>query len=512
MRVKLRPSTVYGAYSEGVFVQTPRGAFTLRLPAPLAEPACAWIRALEQPRTTADLVDAAGNPKAAPFIERVIAQMRAQGALIDAYEAPPGLPEEAVAYVESYSDDPAAALRALAAAEVSVGAAWPQAATVEAALVARGVRVRLVGGTEEGDRGACGAAAVTGPGLAVRVEAAGGRTWVVSSALAAAPAALAALRDRLTTGTSAAGAPPVPDAAAAELAARLAAQIAAEQAFKEITGLVGRGSRTVHVVDSRPLGWRSLDLTDDGDADGPDAAALIGRYRTDTPADWAQLPVCLARVVPGPGTPDGRAAAGWGATGGEADDAALRAFLRGPDPEGGAGTTEGAALLDAALRLAALDRQADGRVPWQEGDAGRTAPPGASWRYRLHEAPGGLVCAEAALVLPVGSEGGRAGGAAGRPAAWHGTAWGRDRTAASEAARAAARARAQLAGHDPELAGALGPDCRIAEELAASVRPHELAAELLGHGVGFRPAAHDPLLGAHPLVHGTLVRDARGDR
>lgn len=516
MRVKLRPSTVYGAYSEGVFVQTPRGAFTLRLPAPLAEPACAWIRALEQPRTTADLVEAAGNPKAAPFIERVIAQMRAQGALVDAYEAPPGLPEAAVAYVESYSDDPAAALRALAAAEVSVEAAWPQATTAEAALVARGVHVRVLSGAEAGGRGTSGAAAVTGPGLDVRVEAAGSRMWVVSSALAAAPAALAALRDRLTAATSAAtsaataatGAPPVPDAAAAELAA----QLAAEQAFKEITGLTGHGSRTVHVVDSRPLGWRSLDLTGDGDADGPDAAALIGRYRTDTPADWTQLPVCLARVVPGPGTPDGRAAAGWGATGGEADDEALRAFLRGPEPEGGAGTTEGAALLDAALRLAALDRQADGLVPWQEGDSGRTAPSGASWRYRLHEAPGGLVCAEAVLALPVEAEGDRDGGATGRPAVWHGTAWGREGTAASEAALAAARARAQLAGHDPVLAGALGPDCRIAEELATSARPHELAAELLGHGVGFRPAAHDPLLGAHPLVHGALVRDARGDR
>ncbi|MFG2297763.1 hypothetical protein [Streptomyces sp. NPDC048603] len=508
MRVKLRPSTVYGAYPEGVFVQTPRGAFTLRLPAPLAEPACAWIRALEQPRTAADLVAAAGNPKAAPFVERVIDRMRAQGALVDAYEAPPGLPEAAVAYVESYSDDPAAALRALAAAEVSVEAAWPQAAAAEAALVARGVRVRVVSGTEEGGRGPSGAAAVTGPGLGIRVEAAGSRLWVVSSALAADPAALAALRARLTTGTSAAGAPPVPDAAAAELAA----QLAAEQAFKEITGLAGRGSRTVHVVDSRPLGWRSLVLTGDGGAEGPDAAALIGRYRTDTPADWTQLPACLARVVPGPGTPDGRAAAGWGATGGEADDEALRAFLRGSDPEGGAGTTEGAALLDAALRLAALDRQADGRVPWQEEDAGRTAPSGASWRYRLHEAPGGLVCAEAALTPPVGAEGDRDGGAAGRPAVWHGTAWGRDRTSASEAARAAARARAQLAGHDPELAGALGPDCRIAEELATSARPHDLAAELLGHGVGFRPADRDPLLGAHPLVHGTLVRGARGDR
>ncbi|MBW5484760.1 hypothetical protein GPJ59_23480, partial [Streptomyces bambusae] len=148
MRVKLRPSTVYGAVPDGVFVQTPRGAFTLRLPAPLAEPACAWIRALEDPRTTADLVAAAGNPKAAPFIERVVAQLRAQGALVDAYEAPPGLPAAAVAYVESYSDDPAAALRALAAAEVAVDASWPQAATARAALVARGVRVRAAGGTE----------------------------------------------------------------------------------------------------------------------------------------------------------------------------------------------------------------------------------------------------------------------------------------------------------------------------------------------------------------------------
>ncbi|MBW5487085.1 hypothetical protein GPJ59_36035, partial [Streptomyces bambusae] len=335
------------------------------------------------------------------------------------------------------------------------------------------------------------------------------------------------------TGTLPAGAPAADAAdgadgaqgAAAASAADLAAQLAAEQAFKEITGLAGDGARTVHVVDSRPLGWRSLDLTD-GDADGPDAAALIGRHRSDTPADWSQLPTCLARVVPGPGTPDGRAAAGWGATGGEADDEALRAFLRGPDPEGGAGTTEGAALLDAALRLAALDRQADSRTQWHEDDAERPAPDGATWRYRLHETPGGLVCAEAALTLPPGAEGERdgtraeeragagdqGGGTAGRPAAWHGTAWGRDRAAASDAARAAARARAQLAGHDPVLAEAIGPDCRVAEELAASGRPHDLAAELLGHAVGFRSAAHDPLLGAHPLVHGTLVREARGDR
>ncbi|RSS48917.1 hypothetical protein [Streptomyces sp. WAC06614] len=140
MRVKLRPSTVYGAHRDGVFVQTPRGAFTLRLPAPLAEPACAWIRALEEPRSTAELVAAAGNPKAAPFIERVVAQLRSQGALVDAYEVPPAVPAAAVAYVEGHSEDPAAALAALAAAEVTVDPGWPQAAVAEQALTARGVR------------------------------------------------------------------------------------------------------------------------------------------------------------------------------------------------------------------------------------------------------------------------------------------------------------------------------------------------------------------------------------
>ncbi|RSS56402.1 hypothetical protein EF918_34135 [Streptomyces sp. WAC06614] len=347
--------------------------------------------------------------------------------------------------------------------------------------------------------------AVTGPGLAVRVESAGSRLWVVSSGLAADPAALAALRDRLTA-TLPAGAPAAPDPVAADLAA----QLAAEQAFREITGLPGSAggrdaSRTVHVVDSRPLGWRSLDLNDvTGEADGPDATALIGRCATDTPADWAQLPVCLARVVPGPGTPEGRAAAGWGATGGEAEAAALRAFLRGPDPRGGAGTTPDAALLDAALRLAAADRQADDRTPWQDGEPEQAPTAGAvPVRRRVHPRaarPGGPVCAEVVLGSPSGET-------------WHGTAWGQDEATALDGARALARARRQLAAHERTLAADLGPDCRIAEELAATAAdPRALAAELLGRPVEFRRHVPDPLLGAHPLVHGVLVAGAEAGR
>lgn len=44
------------------------------------------------------------------------------------------------------------------------------------------------------------------------------------------------------------------------MAAGLAAGLAAEQAFRELTGLAADGARTVHIVDSRPLGWRSVEL------------------------------------------------------------------------------------------------------------------------------------------------------------------------------------------------------------------------------------------------------------
>ncbi|WP_405679747.1 hypothetical protein OG239_19810 [Streptomyces sp. NBC_00868] len=501
MLVKLRPSTVYGAVAGGVFVQTPGESFTLKLPAPLVEPACAWIRALEEPRTTDELVAATGNPKAAPFVERVVAQLRSHGALVDAYDVPPGVPEAAVAYVESYSDRPQEALNRLAAAQVTVTGPTALTAAAEASLAERGVAVRTVADGTEPDTGEW-TLTISQQGLRVRLEPAGARLWVASSGLAD-PVSRAALRARLAV-------PGEPGAVAAGLAAGLAA----EQAFRELTGLAADGARTVHIVDSRPLGWRSVELRPAaGPADGPGpvpamsgpgADELIGCHRHDTPVDWPQLPVCVGRVVPGPGRPDASSAVGWGRTRGEADQEALRAFLRGGDPAGGAGATEDVALLDAALRLAAAERVGDAQPEWVDGVADERAEDGTGWRYRVHETAVGLVLAEAEY---------RADGAVTERGPWRGSAWGLDRAGALESAADCARARAQLSPHSAELARSLGVDCRIAADVARE-RPDTtaVATALLGYEVAFRAAEPDALLGAAPLACGVLVRIPRGVR
>ncbi|MEU9303268.1 hypothetical protein [Streptomyces sp. NPDC048269] len=498
MFVKLRPSTVYGAVAGGVFVQTPGESFTLRLPAPLVEPACAWIRALEVPRTTDELVAATGNPKAAPFVERVVAQLRSHGALVDAYEVPSGVPAAAVAYVESYSDRPQEALNRLAAAQVTVTGPTALAAAAEVALAGRGVSVRTVADDAEPDVGD-GTLTISGQGrLCVRLEPAGARLWVASSGLAD-PVSRAALRARLAV-------PGEPGAVAAGLAAGLAA----EQVFRELTGLAAEGVHTVHVVDSGPLGWRSVELRS-ADGPGPVPAAsgsgadeLIGCHRHDTPVDWPQLPVCLGRVTPGPGRPDAASAAGWGRTRGEADQEALRAFLRGGDPAGGAGATEEEALLDAALRICAAQRVGDTQLEWVDGLPDESTEDGTGWRYRVHETTVGLVLAEAEY---------RADGADTTQELWRGSAWGFDRAHALRSAAGCARARAQLFPHSAELAQSLGVDCRIAADVVGQ-RPDAapVATALLGYEVAFRAAEPDVLLGAAPLACGVLVRIPRGER
>ncbi|MFE9635728.1 hypothetical protein [Streptomyces sp. NPDC006463] len=507
MLVKLRPSTVYGAFAGGVFVQTPRESFTLKLPPPLVEPACAWIRALEEPRTTADLVAAAGNPKAAPFIERVVAQLRDHGALVDAYDVPSGVPAAAVAYVESYSDRPQDALRALVAARVTVTGPERLAEVARAALAGRGVTA-----TTAPEERAPGAGewelTLTQPGLSVRLEAAGNRLWIASSGLDD-PARLAALRARLTASSPPTAASAVPDAVAADLAA----QLAAEQCFRELAGLGDDAVHTVHVVDSRPLGWRSLELRPAREpaagpaASGPDATELVGCHRLDTPGDWPQLPLCLSRVVPGPGLPDAAQAAGWGRTRAEADHEALRTFLRGGDPAAGAGATPDAALLDAALRLAA-ERLGHAGPQWAAGGLDGFAQDGASWRHRVHEPVQGLVFAEVEY-RPAADGEGSGGGAV----AWPAGAWGQDRSAALAAAVAGARARAQLGASEAQLSSSLSVDCRITEDVADRVPDvRAVAAGLVGYACEFHPAEPDVLLGAFPLVRGTLVRVPRGGR
>ncbi|MFE2853893.1 hypothetical protein ACFXJO_22540 [Streptomyces lavendulae] len=524
MLVKLRPSTVYGAFAGGVFVQTPRESFTLRLPPPLVEPACAWIRALEEPRTTADLVAAAGNPKAAPFIERVVAQLREHGALVDAYDVPTGVPTAAVAYVESYSDRPRDALRALVAARVTVTGPEHLVEVARAALAGRGVTATTVPAERAPDTGEW-ELTLSRPGLSVRLQAAGNRLWITSSGLDD-PARLTALRARLTASSPSAALPDaVPDAAAADLAA----QLAAEQCFREIAGLGDDAVHTVHVVDSRPLGWRSLELrpvrerADDPAASGPDAPELVGCHRLDTPGDWPQLPLCLSRVVPGPGLPGAVRAAGWGRTRAEADREALRTFLRGVDPAAGAGATPDAALLDAALRLTAERLLAHAGPQWAvggpegleglEGPEGIEGPDGfahdgASWRHRVHEPVQGLVFAEVEYRPAAGGDGSGVG-----TLAWPAGAWGQDRSAALATASATARARAQLDPFDAQLSSSLGVDCRIAEDVADRVPDvRAFAGGLLGYACEFRTAEPDVLLGAFPLVRGTLVRVPRGGR
>ncbi|MEV6737210.1 hypothetical protein AB0N14_09870 [Streptomyces sp. NPDC051104] len=502
MRLKLRPSTVYGGTADGVFVQTPRDSFTLRLPPALVEAVCAWIRTLEEPHTVDDLVRQTGNPKAGPVIERVVQQLRARGAIVPVDYAVPGdVPEAAVAYVESHCEDPGTALDRLASAKVTVSGPEGSASAVRDALADRGVPAVLRTGGPQ-DAAALLAVRNDDGTLDVRLAVAGSRVWVASSGLAG--AAHDALRDRLLR-------PGTPS----EAALRLAAGLSADQIFRELTGLDSEAARTVHVVDSAPLGWRTVvvEPRHSAPADGrtlllDDSSAaddLIGLYRRDTPGDWPQLPVCLARIAPGPGSPGWPHGIGWGRTYGEAENEALRAFLRSDDALGGAGATPSAALLDAALRVVAEELTKTSADRWLPGVPHRADIPAtgaapahmesgpASWRHRLHEPAPGLYLAEV-------TDGTR-----------QTAAWGLSPAQARDLSVGCAEARRLLDTSGVRDTSACQLDTRVSEELAAAQADvTEFAAALLGRRVAWRPTPPDVLVGAAPLAAGHLDPAASG--
>ncbi|GAA2711407.1 MULTISPECIES: hypothetical protein [Streptomyces] len=493
-RLKLRPSILYGTTETSVFVQSPRGAFTLNLPAPLIDPVAAWLEALQRPATEQELLAAAGGPKAAPALEKVLRHLRGHGVLLDlpAQPAPEHVPAAAVAYAESHCPgDPYAALHRLARTTVTLRGEADLVRAAADALAGRGIAHTTESHTTEGDGDRAGLTVRDAAGrLAVELRYAGERLWVASSDLGADPQAVAELERRLAV-------PGRPRPAAR----RLAAGLAAEQAFRELLELT-EASGTVHVVDSAPLGWRSrrieraagpvedvLDALDEHAHPGADD--LVGRYRWDTPDDWQQIPLALARVVPGPGTGavERTPAAGWGVIRNEAKARALAAFLRGDAPRRGAGVTLQAAVVDAALREAARRLLDAPDTPWHEDApvpvvaADVTGP-----ACRTYRGPAGLVLAEAA-------------GEHGRAAAWATDA----ATALDHAACAylALRQGADGNGVVLDTTGAAGVTATADEAYA-------LARTLLGAPVAFHPDAEDVLTGHAPLVAGDLaVQEAR---
>ncbi|MEV4434088.1 hypothetical protein [Streptomyces sp. NPDC049585] len=485
-RLKLRPSILYGTTQTSVFVQSPRGAFTLNLPAPLIDPVAAWLEALQRPATEQELLAAAGGPKAAPALEKVLRHLRGHGVLLDlpAEAAPEHVPAAAVAYAESHCPgDPYAALRRLARTTLTLRGEADLVRAAADALADRGITHTT---EDDGDRTGLTVRDADGR-LAVELRYAGERLWVAASDLGADPRAVAELERRLAV-------PGRPRPAAR----RLAAGLAAEQAFRELLELA-QAPGTVHVVDSAPLGWRSRrieraagpveDVLDALDEQAhPGADDLVGCYRWDTPDDWQQIPLALARVLPGPGTGPGTVertpAAGWGTIRNEAKARALAAFLRGDGPHRGAGVTLQAAVVDAALREAARRLSGAPDTPWHEdAPVPVVAEDVTGLTCRTYRGPAGLVLAEAA-------------GEHGRAAAWATDA----ATALDHAACAYLALRQGVDGNGVRIdtTGATGITATADEAYA-------LAGTLLGAPVTFRPDAEDVLTGHAPLVAGHLV-------
>ncbi|MER5546327.1 hypothetical protein ABT072_28670 [Streptomyces sp. NPDC002589] len=482
MRVKLRPSVLYGTTENSVFVQSPRGAFTLKLPAALVDPVRTWLSVLERPTSTEELLATVGGSKGAPVLERVLRHLRDHGVLLDVPDdaVPDGVPAAAVAYAESHlTADPYPVLRRLAGTEVTVCGEPELVRAAAAALGDRGIAAQAIDG--DGD----------GPGLRLRdassgvtvsLRCAGERLWLTSSDLTGDPRAAAELERRLAR-------PGQPRPAAA----RIGAALAADQVFRELLGLE-EASSTVHVIDSAPLGWRTRrieraagpapETADALDAELPAADDLLGLYRWDTPADWPQIPMSLARVVPGPDAAGRTAAAGWGFVRAEAKSRALAAFLRGTDPGRGAGVTLKAAVLDAALREAGHRLLDDPGTPWHDEPpvpaAARDIP---GLTCRVHTSPAG------AALACVHGEHGRA------------ATWATDPEQALDHAAGTYLALQQGLAHTGVLL-----DTQITESLADTIEEaYSLARALLGAPVVFQPDADDVLLGHPPLVAGRLV-------
>ncbi|MGW7259935.1 hypothetical protein [Streptomyces sp. NPDC054834] len=484
MRMKLRPSTLYGAGEDGVFLQTPRGSFTLRLPAPLIEPTQRWLRALEAPATMNDLLAITGGSKAAAVAERVLRHLRERGALLEVPDTDPhpGLPPAVRSYLESHAEDPYPAMKLLAGASVLVRGPAHTAQACAAALEERGIRCTVADAAAD--------TVLQDPVGTVRVTLgrAGRCLWVAATDLAPDADHTRELRRRLDR--------PGEPRPAAE---RLAAVLAADQAFRELVKIPGAFG-AVHVVDSSPLGWRTVQV-DKRPGPAPDTATalapglsaadeLLGLYRFETPDDWDQLPASLARIVPGPGATIHEAATGWGYTEADARHTALRSFLRGATPGRGAGPTQGAAVLDAALRLLARRLLEDPVTGVRAEPPAATAEfiPGAVCRV-YPAAPGGAVLAEV------------------RGPAGCGAGWGESTENALDRAVGAylALTRRVRFGAAALSEGVL-LDSGIADRMAVPGADAVARAEdLLGSPVRFQADPPDLLLGHAPLASGRLL-------
>ncbi|MFE4518167.1 hypothetical protein ACFRMQ_28745 [Kitasatospora sp. NPDC056783] len=399
MPVMLRPSVVFGVVPTGVFIQSPFESFALKLPPALVPPVLSWLAALEEPTTVEALLATAGGPSADTVCRHILDQLAKRRALLEVPSDPTRstLPADALLYLQGHAADPEQAVRTLAGARVTLAGEQALAEACAEALRRRGLTAAV-----EPDGTARPPLTLTaelpdGRRLTVELHAAGRRLWVLPAGAPRQP-----LHDRLHDRLHRPG-------TAGPTARLLAAGLAADCLFALLTGTEDRPR--LRIVDAEVVGWRVVPLAAAGagrhpgstmraaiDPDHPAADELVGVLRLDTPDDWEQLPVSLARASGRPGeTP----AAGWGTSHEEAGLDALCGAVRGGRADRGSGLTEQEALADLRLRAATTERCRATGPAWSTGPlpgpARELAPAVAgpeTTAWRVHPEHGGLRLAE----------------------------------------------------------------------------------------------------------------------
>ncbi|MFJ9840916.1 hypothetical protein ACIRYZ_10665 [Kitasatospora sp. NPDC101155] len=395
MPVMLRPSVVFGVVPTGVFIQGPFESFALKLPAALVPPVLSWLAVLDEPTSVDGLLATSGGPSAEPVCRHILDQLSRRRALLEIPEdtAQTGLPEDARIYLQGHAADPEQAARTLAEVRVTLVGGGALAEACAAALHRRGITAAVEpGGTAELPL-TLTADVPVGRGLKVELHAAGSRLWVLPAGV---PQEV--LRDRLYR-----------PGAAGPTARLLAAGLAADCLFAVLTGTEVRP--LVRIVDAEVVGWRVVPLADaiadrhPGstmraviDPDHPAADELVGVLRLDTPDDWEQMPVSLARAISRHGAAP---VAGWGGSHEEAGLDALCGALRAGRVDCGSGLTEQAALADLRLRAATAERCRASEPAWSTDplpspalELAQTVDGPDSMAWRIHPEHGGLRLAE----------------------------------------------------------------------------------------------------------------------
>jgi hypothetical protein len=552
---RLRPGLHYAPVREGVIFISARRSFVLAGPQTLLALLDRVVPMLEEGTDVPTIVAALGREDLGPVLERILGSLERHGLLLDESRLTAPAPSDAersrfagaIAHLETYADDPYAALQRLRRARAVVRGAGSQAASAGEALVNSGFGGVAVHHPPGAQPDPLGATEVPNPravddvdgnqleiAVVPTVDGAGARAPICVPVRWAGAVLLcgpvlesdddrsrhAALLDRV-----AGWAEREPfGGASLPLGTMLGAAYAAHAAFERVA--LGPRAPVAHVVHSA---LEADEVALDSPAAAPPkeasssaadahiayateavsaAAPLLARWsgfaRWDMPSDLAQIPVSVTVVV-------GREAfvpdrvMGWGATQAHASLDAILGLLRcavaaedGPGVAA-AGREEADGLLDGVLRLlprelgerkpldpSALD--VEGRRRWRT----LTESEGVDASLVLARLPGSeLVLVEVCT-------------AGGRPIA---AQWGLGGAGAAASALGAAIAgrRANAAGGGP--CANSDPTSALLVESPERNEPMNEAQRWLdahGHSVQIRRRAPDAVLGSLPLWSGRV--------